>query len=49
MKEGNNEAVPGEPGKKEYRQPRMKRDVRMGEWNNRRQWDMKVGRRRRTF
>jgi hypothetical protein len=25
------------------------RDLRMGEWNNRKQWNMKVGRRRRTF
>jgi hypothetical protein len=27
----------------------IKRDLRMGEWNNRRQWNMKVGRRRQTF
>jgi hypothetical protein len=26
-----------------------KRDPRMGEWNNRRQWNTKVGRRRQTF
>ena len=25
------------------------RDLRMGEWNNRRQWNMKIGRRRQTF
>jgi hypothetical protein len=25
------------------------RDLRMGKWNNRRQWNMKVGRRRQTF
>jgi hypothetical protein len=25
------------------------RDLRMGEWNNRRQWKMEVGRRRQTF
>jgi len=25
------------------------RDLRMGEWNNRGQWNMKVGRRRQTF
>jgi hypothetical protein len=25
------------------------RDLRMGEWNNRRQWNMKVGRRCQTF
>jgi len=25
------------------------RDLRMGEWNNRRQWNMKVGRRRQMF
>jgi len=25
------------------------RDLSMGEWNNRRQWNMKVGRRRQTF
>jgi hypothetical protein len=25
------------------------RDLRMGEWNNRRQWNMKVGRRPQTF
>jgi len=25
------------------------RDLRMGEWNNQRQWNMKVGRRRQTF
>jgi hypothetical protein len=25
------------------------RDLRMGEWNNRRQWNMKVGRHRLTF
>ena len=25
------------------------RDLRRGEWNNRRQWNMKVGRRRQTF
>jgi hypothetical protein len=25
------------------------RDLRMGEWNNRRQWDMEVGRRRHKF
>ena len=25
------------------------RDLRMGEWNNRRQWNMKVDRRRQTF
>ena len=26
-----------------------KRDLRMGEWNNRRKWNMKVGRRRQMF
>jgi hypothetical protein len=26
-----------------------KRDLRIGEWNNRRQWNTKVGRRRQTF
>jgi hypothetical protein len=25
------------------------RDLKMGEWNNRRQWNMNVGRRRQTF
>ena len=25
------------------------RDLRVGEWNNRRQWNMKVSRRRQTF
>ena len=25
------------------------RDLRMGEWNSRRQWNMKVGWRRQTF
>ena len=25
------------------------RDLRMGEWNNRRQWNMAAGRRRQTF
>ena len=25
------------------------RDIRMGEWNNRMQWNMKVGRRHQTF
>jgi len=25
------------------------RGIRMGEWNNRRQWNMKVGRRRQKF
>ena len=25
------------------------RDLRMREWNSRRQWNMKVGRRRQTF
>jgi len=25
------------------------RDLRIGEWNNRRQWNMKVGRRRQAF
>jgi hypothetical protein len=25
------------------------RGLRMGEWNNRRQWSMEVGRRRQTF
>jgi hypothetical protein len=25
------------------------RDLRMDEWNNRRQWNMEVGRRRQTF
>jgi hypothetical protein len=25
------------------------RDLRMGDWNNRRQWNMEVGRRRQTF
>jgi hypothetical protein len=25
------------------------RDLRVGEWKNRRQWNMKVGRRRQTF
>ena len=25
------------------------RDLRMGEWNNRRQWNMEVGRCRQTF
>ena len=25
------------------------RDLRMGEWNNGRQWNIKVGRRRQTF
>jgi hypothetical protein len=27
----------------------IERDLRMGEWNNQRQWNMKVGRRRQTF
>jgi hypothetical protein len=45
-KEGKNKAVPGEPEKMEYMN---ERDLRMGEWNNRRQWNMKVGRRRQTF
>jgi hypothetical protein len=25
------------------------RDLRMGDWNNRRQWNVEVGRRRQTF
>jgi len=25
------------------------RDLRIGEWNNRRQWTVEVGRRRKTF
>jgi len=25
------------------------RDLRIGEWNNRRKWNMEVGRRRQTF
>ena len=25
------------------------RDIRMGKWNNRRQWNMEVGRDRQTF
>jgi hypothetical protein len=48
LKEGNNEAIPREPGKMECIQPWM-RDLRMGKWNNRRQWNMKVGRRHQTF
>jgi hypothetical protein len=45
MKEANNEAVSGEPGKMEYTYRAMNgRDLRMGEWNNRRQWNIKVGR-----
>jgi hypothetical protein len=27
----------------------IERDLRMGEWNNRRQWNMKIGRCRQTF
>jgi hypothetical protein len=27
----------------------IERDLRMGEWNNRRQWNMEVGRHRQTF
>jgi hypothetical protein len=47
-------------GRKKRRRPRRtrkdgiytamnERDLRMGEWNNRRQWNMIVGRRRQTF
>jgi hypothetical protein len=46
LKEGNNEAVPGEPG---IYTTINERDLRKGEWNNRRQWNMKVGGRRQTF
>jgi hypothetical protein len=49
LKEGKNEAVPGEPGKIGIYTAMNGRDLRMGEWNNRRQWNMKVGRRRQTF
>jgi len=41
------------PGRELFRPPTYTamngRDLRMGEWNNRRQWNMKVGRRRQTF
>jgi len=26
-----------------------KKDLRLDEWNNRRQWDVEIGRRRQTF
>jgi hypothetical protein len=41
-----NEVVPEEPGKMGYM---SERGLRMGEWNNRRKWNMQVGRRRHTF
>jgi len=42
------EAISEEPGKMVYT-AMSERDLRMGEWNNRRQWNMEVGRRRQTF
>jgi hypothetical protein len=42
------EAFHGEPGKMEYTTVNEKY-LRMGKWNNRRQWNVKVGRRRQTF
>jgi hypothetical protein len=43
-----NEFVPEEPGKMGYTAT-SERGLRMGEWNNRRQWNMEVRRRRQTF
>jgi len=48
LKEEKNEAVPEETGKMGYT-AMSERDLRMGEWNNLRHWNMEVGRRRQTF
>jgi hypothetical protein len=46
-----NEAVPEEPGKMEYTWyiAMKERDLKMGEWNNRRQWSMAARRRRQML
>jgi len=53
-----NEAVPNELGKMGYIQRWVRdgiytamgeRELRMGEWSNRRQWNMVVGRHHQTF
>jgi hypothetical protein len=52
LKKGKNEAVPEGPGKMGYIYiyiAMSEGDLRMGEWINRRQWNMEVGRRRQTF
>ena len=50
MRGGGNEAVSEEPGKIGYIYKAMsERDLRMDEWNNRRQWNVEVGRRRQMF
>jgi len=45
LNEGKNESAPEEPGKTAMNE----RDIIMGDRNNRRQWNMEVGRRRQTF
>ena len=41
---------PEEPGKMGYTYTALsERDLRMGEWDSRRQWNMEDGRRRQTF
>jgi hypothetical protein len=44
-----NEAVPKEPGRRETHTAMNERDLKMSEWNNRRQWSMAAGRRRQTL
>jgi hypothetical protein len=46
--EGKNEAFPEEPRKMGYT-AMNERDLRMGEWNYQRQWNVEVERRRQTF
>jgi len=47
--EGRKRGRPGRTWKDGIYTAMNKRDLRTGEWNNRRQWNMKVGRRRQTF
>jgi hypothetical protein len=49
LKGGKNEVVPEEPGKMGYTIAMSGRDLRIGEWNSRRQWNIEVGRRRQKF
>jgi hypothetical protein len=47
--EGKNDAIPQRTWKDGICTAMNERDLRMGEWNNRRQWNVKVRRRRQTF
>jgi hypothetical protein len=49
LQAGKNQVVLEEPGKDGIYTGMSGRGLRMGEWNNRRQWSMEVGRHFQTF